>query len=74
MRRIGQRLVFWFLDNRNGLTQVELNELCMIVWQALDSYNFIVGSEGAVQQALSTHELEIVRWAVQGKTSIEIGH
>jgi hypothetical protein len=56
MRRIGQRLVFWFLD-RSGLTQVELNELCMIMQQALDSYNFIVRSEGAVQQALSTHEL-----------------
>jgi DNA-binding NarL/FixJ family response regulator len=46
----------------------------MIVLQALDSYNFIVRSEGAVQQALSTRELEIVRWRAQGKTSIEIGH
>jgi hypothetical protein len=53
---------------------IELNELCMIMLQALYSYNFIVRSEGAVEQALSTHELEIVRWTAQGKTSIEIGH
>jgi hypothetical protein len=46
----------------------------MSILQALDRYNFIVRSEGAVQQALSTRELEIVRWTAQGKTSIEIGH
>lgn len=69
----GQRLVFWFLGNRSGLSQVELNELCMIMLQALDSYNSIVRSDGAIQQALSARELEIVRWTAQGKTSIEIG-
>jgi DNA-binding CsgD family transcriptional regulator len=69
----GQRLVFWFLGNRAGLSQAELNELCMIMLQALDSYNCIVRNGGAVQQTLSARELEIVRWTGQGKTSIEIG-
>jgi len=68
----GQRLVFWFLGNRAGLSQAELNELCMIMLQALDSYNCIVRNGGAVQQTLSARELEIVQLLAEGKTSKEV--
>ncbi len=69
----GQRLLFWFMGNRNSLSQSELNELTLIMLQALDSYNCLKRSDGAAPHSLSARELEVVRWTAQGKTSVEIG-
>ena len=69
----GQRLVFWLMGNRNNLSQSELNELTMIMLQALDSYNNLRRNDGSVPHMLSARELEVVRWTAQGKTSVEIG-
>ncbi len=69
----GQRLVFWFSGSRNGLNQSEMNELVMIMLQALDSYNYIKRSDISAPHSLSARELEVVRWTAQGKTSVEIG-
>ncbi|HEY0125192.1 MAG TPA: LuxR C-terminal-related transcriptional regulator [Rhizobium sp.] len=69
----GQRLVFWFMGNRGSLGQSELNELNMIVLQALDTYNCLKRNDGSVPHMLSARELEVVRWTAQGKTSVEIG-
>ncbi|AYG68254.1 MULTISPECIES: LuxR C-terminal-related transcriptional regulator [unclassified Rhizobium] len=69
----GQRLLFWFMGNRNSLGQSELNELTLIMLQALDSYNCLKRSDSAVPHSLSARELEVVRWTAQGKTSVEIG-
>ncbi|NLR96788.1 LuxR family transcriptional regulator [Rhizobium sp. P38BS-XIX] len=69
----GQRLLFWFMGNRNSLGQSELNELTMIMLQALDAYNSLKRNDGSVPHTLSARELEVVRWTAQGKTSVEIG-
>jgi len=69
----GQRLLFWFMGNRNSLGQSEINELTLIMLQALDSYNCLKRSDSAVPHSLSARELEVVRWTAQGKTSVEIG-
>ncbi|NTF42738.1 LuxR family transcriptional regulator [Rhizobium sp. AC27/96] len=69
----GQRLLFWFMGNRNSLGQSELNELTMIMLQALDAYNGLKRNDGAMPNTLSARELEVVRWTAQGKTSVEIG-
>jgi DNA-binding CsgD family transcriptional regulator len=69
----GQRLVFWFSGNRSSLGQSEINELVMIMLQAVDTYNSIKRGDGATPHALSARELEVVRWTAQGKTSVEIG-
>jgi DNA-binding CsgD family transcriptional regulator len=69
----GQRLIFWFMGDRSNLGQSELNELTMIMLQALDTYNSIKRSDGNVPHMLSARELEVVRWTAQGKTSVEIG-
>ncbi|TXI12553.1 MAG: LuxR family transcriptional regulator [Rhizobium sp.] len=69
----GQRLLFWFMGNRNSLGQSEINELTLIMLQALDSYNSLKRNDGAAPHSLSARELEVVRWTAQGKTSVEIG-
>ena len=68
----GQRLVFWFCGNRNSLGQSEINELCMLILQALQSYNAIRRNIAALMCALSAREIEVIRWTSQGKTSVEI--
>lgn len=69
----GQRLLFWFMGNRNSLGQSEINELTMIMLQALDTYNCLKRNDGSSPHTLSARELEVVRWTAQGKTSVEIG-
>ncbi len=69
----GQRLLFWFMGNRNNLSQSEINELTLIMLQALDSYNCLKRNDSAAPHSLSARELEVVRWTAQGKTSVEIG-
>lgn len=69
----GQRLVFWFAGERASLAQSEMNELTMIMLQALESYNSIKRGEASAPHSLSARELEVIRWTAQGKTSIEIG-
>ncbi|MDK4703050.1 MULTISPECIES: LuxR C-terminal-related transcriptional regulator [unclassified Rhizobium] len=69
----GQRLVFWFMGNRNSLGQSEINELTLIMLQALDAYNCLKRNDSAAPHSLSARELEVVRWTAQGKTSVEIG-
>lgn len=69
----GQRLVFWFTGSRTPLHQGEVNELAMIMLQALDTYNGLKRSDGGPINVLSARELEVVRWTAQGKTSVEIG-
>ncbi|MBY5734121.1 LuxR family transcriptional regulator [Rhizobium leguminosarum] len=68
----GQRLVFWFCGERAALGQSEINELAMIILHALNAYA-VKRNEECAHNALSTRELEVVRWTAQGKTSIEIG-
>jgi DNA-binding CsgD family transcriptional regulator len=69
----GQRLVFTFIGNRNNLSQSEVNELCMILLQAVTAYNAIKRNGNAPLYMLSAREMEVVRWTAQGKTSVEIG-
>ncbi|MFS8044153.1 LuxR C-terminal-related transcriptional regulator [Rhizobium sp. BR 314] len=69
----GQRLIFWFMGNRSSLSQSELNELSMIMLQALDAYSCLKRNDGSAPHTLSARELEVVRWTAQGKTSVEIG-
>jgi DNA-binding CsgD family transcriptional regulator len=69
----GQRLIFWFSGERSPLSQMEINELGMIVLYAFDAYNSVKRNEESTYNALSARELEVVRWTAQGKTSIEIG-
>ncbi|TCL74705.1 LuxR family transcriptional regulator [Rhizobium sp. BK251] len=69
----GQRLVFWFNGNRNPLSQSEINELAMIMVQALDTHNSLKRNDAGNLNMLSARELEVVRWTAQGKTSVEIG-
>lgn len=68
----GQRLVFWFCGDRNSLGQSEINELCMLVLQALESYNTIRRNTASLMCSLSAREVEVIRWTSQGKTSVEI--
>lgn len=67
-----QRLVFWFSGKRNSFTQNEINELSMLVLQALASYNTIRRNGASTISALSAREVEVIRWTAQGKTSVEI--
>lgn len=69
----GKRLVFWLSGERTSFSQSEINELAMIALHALDAYNVVKRNEDYAHVALSTRELEVVRWTAQGKTSVEIG-
>jgi DNA-binding CsgD family transcriptional regulator len=69
----GQHLIFNFSGNRGNLAQSEINELHMIVLQAVDAYNYVKTDGKALPHPLSTREIEVVRWTAQGKTSVEIG-
>jgi DNA-binding CsgD family transcriptional regulator len=70
----GGRFIMRFDGTRHRLTQVELNEIGMIMLHAFDVYDRIKRSERKAAPALlTTRELEVVRWTAQGKTSIEIG-
>lgn len=70
----GDRFLLRFDGVRPRLTQVELNEIGMIVIHAFDVFDKIRRSaRAAATGPLSTRELEVVRWTAQGKTSAEIG-
>ncbi|WP_026282787.1 LuxR family transcriptional regulator [Rhizobium sp. 2MFCol3.1] len=68
----GQRLLFWFAGTRAQLGQAEVNEMTVLMLQALDAFN-LVKSAKSDHPPLSAREREVVRWTSQGKTSIEIG-
>ncbi|MGK9053849.1 LuxR C-terminal-related transcriptional regulator [Neorhizobium petrolearium] len=71
----GDRFMLRFDGVRPRLTQVELNEIGMIVLHAFDVFDRIRRSAKSVAAGpLTTRELEVVRWTAQGKTSVEIGH
>jgi DNA-binding CsgD family transcriptional regulator len=60
--------------SRPRLTQVELNEIGMLLLHAFGVFDKIRRSEKAsLSGPLTTRELEVVRWTAQGKTSSEIG-
>jgi DNA-binding CsgD family transcriptional regulator len=59
--------------NRPRLTQVELNEIGMILLQAFGVFDRIRRAEARAAGPLTSRELEVVRWTAQGKTSVEIG-
>jgi len=59
--------------SRPRLTQVELNEVGMILLHAFSVFDKIRRAEPKNTGPLSTRELEVVRWTAQGKTSAEIG-
>ncbi|WJH40450.1 helix-turn-helix transcriptional regulator [Aliirhizobium terrae] len=70
----GGRFIMRFDGTRHRLTQVELNEIGMIMLHAFDVYDRIKRCERKAAPALlTTRELEVVRWTAQGKTSAEIG-
>jgi DNA-binding CsgD family transcriptional regulator len=70
----GGRFIMRFDGTRHRLTQVELNEIGMIMLHAFDVYDRIKRCERQAAPALlTTRELEVVRWTAQGKTSAEIG-
>lgn len=70
----GDRFLLRFDGTRSRLTQVELNEIGMIVLHAFDVFDKIRRSaKTAGAGPLSSRELEVVRWTAQGKTSAEIG-
>lgn len=60
---------------RPRMTQIELNEIGMLILQAFGVYDRIRRSNDGVRTAtpLSSRELEVVSWTAQGKTSSEIG-
>lgn len=59
--------------SRPRLTQVELNEVGMILLHAFSVFDRIRRAEPKSAGPLTTRELEVVRWTAQGKTSAEIG-
>jgi DNA-binding CsgD family transcriptional regulator len=59
--------------NRPRLTQVELNEIGMILLNAFTVFDRIRRAETPTSVPLTSRELEVVRWTSQGKTSVEIG-
>jgi DNA-binding CsgD family transcriptional regulator len=69
----GQRLLFWFSGTRAQLGQAEVNELTVLMLQALDAFNLVKSTRTSDHPPLSAREREVVRWTSQGKTSIEIG-
>lgn len=70
----GDRFMLRFDGKRPRLSQMELNEIGMLVVHAFDVYDKIRRSaRAAASGPLSTRELEVVRWTAQGKTSVEIG-
>lgn len=59
---------------RPHLTQVEMNELGMLILQAFGVFDRIRRADQRPPAApLTNRELEVVRWTSQGKTSSEIG-
>jgi DNA-binding CsgD family transcriptional regulator len=58
---------------RPRLTQVELNEIGMILLHAFSVFDRIRRADRGISGPLTTRELEVVRWTAQGKTSAEIG-
>ncbi|CDZ25249.1 LuxR family transcriptional regulator [Neorhizobium galegae] len=70
----GGRFMLRFDGIRHRLSQVELNEIGMIVLHAFDVFDKIRRSaKTGTAGPLTTRELEVVRWTAQGKTSSEIG-
>jgi DNA-binding CsgD family transcriptional regulator len=59
--------------NRPRLTQLELNEVGMILLHAFGVFDRIRRAEIQALAPLTTRELEVLRWTSQGKTSVEIG-
>ncbi|TDK39058.1 LuxR family transcriptional regulator [Rhizobium deserti] len=59
--------------SRPRLTQVEINEIGMILLHAFGVFDKIRRADKGVSAPLTTRELEVVRWTAQGKTSAEIG-
>ncbi len=70
----GGRFMLRFDGIRPRLSQVELNEIGMIVLHAFNVFDSIRRSTNTgTAGPLTTRELEVVRWTAQGKTSSEIG-
>ncbi|MDI7860827.1 LuxR family transcriptional regulator [Rhizobiaceae bacterium n13] len=69
----GSRYFFSFDGTRAPFSQIEINELGMIVLQAFDVFDRLRRNELSGPSPLSARELEVVRWTAQGKTSVEIG-
>ncbi|MDR6816625.1 DNA-binding CsgD family transcriptional regulator [Neorhizobium sp. 2083] len=70
----GARFMLRFDGTRPRLSQVELNEIGMIVLHAFNVFDNIRRStHTGTAGPLTTRELEVVRWTAQGKTSSEIG-
>ncbi|MFB9948100.1 LuxR C-terminal-related transcriptional regulator [Rhizobium puerariae] len=70
----GDRFLLRFDGVRPRLTQVELNEIGMLVLHAFNVFDKLRRSaRTTVVGPLSSRELEVVRWTAQGKTSAEIG-
>lgn len=59
--------------SRPRLTQVELNEVGMILLHAFGVFDKIRRADKGTPAPLTGRELEVVRWTAQGKTSAEIG-
>ena len=59
--------------SRPRLTQVELNEIGMILLHAFTVFDKIRRAETRAAAQLTARELEVVRWTSEGKTSVEIG-
>ena len=69
-----ERFIMRFDGTRPRLTQVELNELGMIMLHAFDMFEQVKrDARKAAPAPLTARELEVVRWTAQGKTSAEIG-
>lgn len=67
------RFLVRYEGHRSDLSQPEINELSMITIHAFDLLDRMRRAELATPAALSSRELEVVRWTAQGKTSVEIG-
>ncbi|WP_164901737.1 helix-turn-helix transcriptional regulator [Neorhizobium lilium] len=59
--------------SRPRLTQVELNEIGMILLHVFGVFDRIRRAESRAASLLTLRELEVLRWTSQGKTSVEIG-
>ncbi|SIQ36502.1 DNA-binding transcriptional regulator, CsgD family [Rhizobium sp. RU35A] len=69
----GTHYMMTFSGNRPLMSLSELNEIGMLTLQAFRLYERLSPSETSIVQPLTRRELEVLRWASLGKTSVEIG-
>lgn len=68
----GTRAAIGFDGNREPLTQLEISQLGMLMVHAYALYSGFRNPAGPPVSNLTGRELEVLHWAANGKTSVEI--